>query len=169
MVGVGDQFPLHPFGRQPLFAAVFGQLGRLRFVVDPLLTVDMGLELPVGHQVGIASNWRSEVHIGVQIQAEMASVFLAVAGPLHQLEEALVNDASRGFRQVAGGGLCVLKRSKNAVSGFGVDDTRKVREHCFLDWLRGLHAREVNASSGKVGPVAQQVGEFIGLALTVLA
>ena len=135
MVGVGDQFPLHPFGHQPLLAAVFGQLGRLRFVVDPRPTVDEGLELTVGHQVGIAPNWRGEVNIGVQIQAEMASVFLAVAGSLHQLEEALVNDASRGFRQVTGGGLSVLKRGENTVSCFRVDDASKVREHRFLGRL----------------------------------
>ena len=73
--------------------------------------------------------------ISIQIEAKVASVFLAVAGPLHQLEEALVNDAPRGLGQVTCGGLGLLKRGENTVSCFRVDDASKVREHRFLGRL----------------------------------
>ena len=114
---------------------MLGQIGGFVFVVNPRSAVDVCLELSVRHQIGIAANGRGEVDVSIQIEAKVASVLFAVAGPLHQLEEALVNDAPRGLRQVTGGGLSLLKRGENTVSCFRVDDASKVREHRFLGGL----------------------------------
>ena len=79
VVGIGDQFPLHAFGSEPLFAAVHGQLRRFCRVVNPCASVNVGLELAMRHEVGVATNRRGEVHIRVQVQTEMAAVIFVVA------------------------------------------------------------------------------------------
>ena len=170
VVGIGDQFPLHAFGSEPLFAAVHGQLRRFCRVVNPCASVNVGLELAMRHEVGVATNGGGEVHIGVQVQTEMAAVIFVVAGALHELEEPLVDDAAGCFRQLAGGSLCLLKRGQNAVAGFGVDDAREIVGHRFSVFGFGFfHAREVDAAAAQTCPVAQQIGQFIGFAFTVLA
>ena len=123
VVGVGHQFPLHALGRQPLFAAVFGQPCGFGRVVDPVPAVDEGLELAVRHEVGVATNRRGEVNVRVEVETEMPAVPFVVSGALHQLEQALVNDATGGFRERAGSGLGLLQGGQNAVASLGVDDT----------------------------------------------
>ena len=172
VVGVGDEFPLHAFGRQSLFAAVFGQPCGFGRVMDPVPAVNEGLELAVRHQVGIAANRRSKVDVSVQIEPEMPAVPFVVPGALHQLKQPLVDDASGRFGQRAGGVLCFLQGSQNAVASLGVDDARQVVRHVFCRFLGGfglVHAGEVNAATAQVGPIAQQVGELVGFALPVLA
>ena len=85
-----------------------GQLRRFLRAVNPFTSVNVGLELAVRHEVGVATNRRGEVHVSVQIQTEVAAVFLVVAGALHELEEPLVDDAAGCFRQLAGGSLSLL-------------------------------------------------------------
>ena len=172
MVGVGHQFPLHALGRQPLLAAVFGQPCGFGRVVDPVSAVNVGLELAVCHEVGVATNRRGEVNIGVEVQPEMTAVSLVVPGALHQLEQALVDDAPGGFRERAGGGLSLLQGGQDAVASLGVDDTGKVVRHLLArvrSRFRLVHAREVNAAAAQIRPVAQKVGEFVGFALPVLS
>ena len=172
VVGVGDEFPLHAFGRQPLLAAVFGQPCGFGRVVDPFSTVNEGLELTVRHQVGIAANRRSKVDVSIQIEPKMAAVPFVVPGALHQLKQPLVDNASGRFGQRAGGGLCFFQGSQDTVASLGVDDARQVVRHVFCRFLGGfglLHAGEVNAATAQIGPIAQQVREFVGFALPVFA
>ncbi len=155
VVGVGHQLPLHAFGGQTLVAAMLGQAGRFRQVVDPRTPVDEGLELTVDHQVGVAANGRSEVDVSVQVQTEVPAVFFAVPCALHQLEEALVDDASGGFRERARRVLCVLQGGENAVTCLGIEHRGEVRRDV-VSGFGVLESREVNAAApAEVGPVAQ--------------
>ena len=170
VVGVGHEFPFEALGRCPLFAAMVSQTSGFLRVVDPLVSVNEGLELAMSHQVRIASNRGGEVHVGIEVQPEVAAVHLRIVRPLHELEQPLVDNATGGFVQAAGGGLRFAERGQNPLASLGVNDIGEVGGH--LGFVgRGLGLSQSGGVDGQTAtcPVAQQVGQFIGLRFTVLA
>ena len=120
--------------------------------VRPWFVPHQGLQLPMGHEVGIASNRTGEVRIGVEVKSEMTGVGGGVARPLHQLEEALVHHASRCPGQLTRRMLGLAQGVEHGSTGLWINHFRPMR---FLGRLG------VGFDGDAARPTRQQVGQLL--------